>query len=272
MKTARRSIGEPYQCSKAWPADCFVQCGDHGIVGTSKGVYQTAFFEAFPKQPSTFIRGEGKAVSEAEENAWLHYQRILACPDHEYKRHGANSEHGTCVHCNLFSSHVFPPVYACKHCGENEVALEHNSHHFCLKHYCDEMNYYTLSDIKPESLFDEAAFLLIKIQQAAQFKILIEEGLFDKEAIEYQEINHWEKELRDFGTHYGRNKILEIANSMGKSITLFRLMAIKKEMNADEEIHKHVFKEFLSLKEKISKYDIPESIINKIKQIINQTA
>lgn len=272
MKTARRSIGEPYQCCKEWPDDCFVQCGGRGIVGTSTGVYETAFFEAFPKEPSTFIRGEGKTISNAEEDAWNHYQRILACPKHEYQRHGANSEHGTCIHCQLFSSHVFPPVYSCKCCSKNEVVLEHEDHHFCLKHYCEVMSYYKISDIKPESLFDEAAFLLSKIQKAVQFKILIEEGLFDTEAVEYQEINHWEKELRDFDSYYGRNKIIQVANSMNEGITLFRLFAIKKEMNTHEDIYRHIFKEFLGLKEKIAKYDIPESIIDRIKQIIIQSA
>lgn len=272
MKTARRSIGEPYQCRKEWPDDCSVQCGGRGIVGTSTGVYETAFFEASPKDPSTFIRGEGKSILDAEEDAWNRYQRILACPEHEYQRHGAGSEHGICIHCQLFSSHVFPPVYSCKCCGKNEVALEHEGHHFCLTHYCETMSYYKISDIKPESLFDDAAFLQIEIQKAAQFNILIEEGLFDAEAVEYLEINHWEKELRDFNTHYGRNKIIQIANSMNEGIALFRLFSIKKEMNAHADIHRHIFKEFLGLKGKIAKYEIPESIIDRIKRIIIQSA
>ena len=96
MKTARRSFNkEPYNCLKPWPEDCFCQCGGNGVVFTDnssmgelltnpkdqqeaikavlgeeskKTHYKTAFFEAFPKNPSCFIRGEGKTIEEAEEN------------------------------------------------------------------------------------------------------------------------------------------------------------------------------------------------------------
>jgi hypothetical protein len=91
-KTARNSFDKPYDCLKDWPEDCFVQCGGDGIVfeegsleetfksedgllktiatvigsPTEKKHYRTAFFEAFPKKPSCFIRGEGTTIQEAE--------------------------------------------------------------------------------------------------------------------------------------------------------------------------------------------------------------
>lgn len=94
MKTARQSFGQPYSCKKPWDDDIFVQCGGNGIVlsqtdfqkilsdpkesldtlkaiagePTNKKHYRTAFFEAFPKKPNCFLRGEGKTIEEAEEN------------------------------------------------------------------------------------------------------------------------------------------------------------------------------------------------------------
>ena len=47
-----------------WPADCYVQGGDRGVVLTEDGSYWTAFVEAFP---GTFIRGEGVTIADAED-------------------------------------------------------------------------------------------------------------------------------------------------------------------------------------------------------------
>ncbi len=65
MKIARKSFGEAYVCKYEWPEDCFVQCGDNGIV-CGKESYTTAFFEAFPESPKTFLRGEGAFVEETK--------------------------------------------------------------------------------------------------------------------------------------------------------------------------------------------------------------
>ena len=62
---ARMSIGREYDCKYDW--DCFCQAGEHGVVFSSKGSYSTAFFEAFPKKPKCFLRGEGKTVEEIIE-------------------------------------------------------------------------------------------------------------------------------------------------------------------------------------------------------------
>ena len=64
MKEARNSFGKPHQCKFEWPEDCGVQCGEGGLVLDKKGSYTTAFFEAFPKSPSCFLRGEGASIEE----------------------------------------------------------------------------------------------------------------------------------------------------------------------------------------------------------------
>lgn len=106
-----------YETRHDWP--CFVQCGDGGIVFLTKGgSYRTAFFEAFPRNPDTFIRGEGKTVAEAEEECWAKWQKITACPGHEWERRGYKNGGCFCKHCNLFMVGVLEPDEACCICGK----------------------------------------------------------------------------------------------------------------------------------------------------------
>ena len=66
-----------------WPADCVVQWGDRGIVfDRDGGSRSTAFFEAFPTEPATFLRGEGATVVEAEADAFARFTRQRDCPGH----------------------------------------------------------------------------------------------------------------------------------------------------------------------------------------------
>lgn len=74
----------------AWPENCYVQWGDSGIVFTGgKGIsedinilssYVTAFFEAFPRDPDTFIRGEGTTIEEAERKAFAKFTSTALVP------------------------------------------------------------------------------------------------------------------------------------------------------------------------------------------------
>ena len=92
-----------------WPADCAIQGGTTGMVFARSGSYVTAFFEAFPLDPQTFIRGEGETVEAAEEAAWQKWQRVLECPGdvHEFETRGYMNGAGFCIHCGLFQSGVF---------------------------------------------------------------------------------------------------------------------------------------------------------------------
>jgi hypothetical protein len=102
-------------CKHTW--DCFCQAGDSGIVFSKSGNYKTAFFEAFPRDPDTFIRGEGKTIEEAEDDCWAQYEKIKACPNHEFERRGRTDGYAYCKHCNLSGSFLKPTTKCCK-CGE----------------------------------------------------------------------------------------------------------------------------------------------------------
>jgi len=131
------SATKTYECKHDWPEDCFVQYGDRGIVFTAgnmeedlknptellgqviaptKPHYTTAFFEAFPVHPKTFIRGEGKSIDEAEASAWKQLQKHYYCPSHEFERGNYRNGCGTCKHCKLFMSNIFEPTTKCIVC------------------------------------------------------------------------------------------------------------------------------------------------------------
>ena len=95
----------------AWPEDCTVQWGGDGLVFAPDGThaYTTAFFEAFPTEPSTFLRGEGPTVEAAEAEAFAKLERYLACPGHEFEKAGYTNGAGLCKHCRLFRSRIFEP-------------------------------------------------------------------------------------------------------------------------------------------------------------------
>jgi hypothetical protein len=105
-----------------WPEDCYVQGGSHGIVlvhGSlskalttgeldTRGSYRTAFVEAFPAEPKTFLRGEGSTLAEAEEVCWGNYQRVINCGEHEFQQRGYKNGAGICQNCGLFQMGIFP--------------------------------------------------------------------------------------------------------------------------------------------------------------------
>jgi len=129
MKKIKLNHADEYECKQDWPEDCFVQGGGDGIVvskadfdkafsrldmvrgvlrliAKKSAIYHTAFFEAFPESPDTFIRGEGKTVEEAEENAWKQYTKITQCPGHEFEARGYKNGCGFCKRCDLFMANV----------------------------------------------------------------------------------------------------------------------------------------------------------------------
>jgi len=134
-----------------YPWLCFCQCGGNGIVFVKKGEdYRTAFFEAFPRDPDTFIRGEGKTVAEAEEAAWTKWQKILSCPRHEFDRKNYTSGAGVCVHCGLFMMAVFLPAFKCSICGTaTDYSIDKQGRYYCKDHYRDKLP----ADWTPEDWF-----------------------------------------------------------------------------------------------------------------------
>lgn len=97
-----------------WPEDVAVQGGAHGAVFRSQdkgGNYSTAFVEAFP--PGTFLRGEGKTISDAEEACWQKYLTHLACDGNgqhgPYEPRGYENGAGYCTKCGSWFSGVCEP-------------------------------------------------------------------------------------------------------------------------------------------------------------------
>lgn len=133
MKTARKSFGPDYECQKPWDEDMFVQCGDAGLVLQKIGGYRTAFFEAFPKNPSCFLRGEGPTVEEAEAACWEKYQKVRTC-NHEMERRDRRDGYGYCKHC-AYASMVFEPLDKCCKCGvPTRYTTDYKGRHYCKKH------------------------------------------------------------------------------------------------------------------------------------------
>lgn len=120
-----------YNTINEW--DCFCQGGGNGIVFGKEKNYTTAFFEAFPKNPSCFIRGEGETVKDAEIDAWNKYQKILVC-DHEMERRDRTDGYGYCKHCS-YSSTVFEPLTKCCKCKvPTAYTSDYKGRYYCEKH------------------------------------------------------------------------------------------------------------------------------------------
>lgn len=123
MTDVKKTVNEGrYLCQYDWPVDCTVQGDDFSVVLTDdtygdEDTYETAFFEAFPRNPDTFIRGEGETLQEAETNAWNQWQQVLTCPGHEFERPGYKNGAGVCQHCGMFGANVFDPLTTCIICS-----------------------------------------------------------------------------------------------------------------------------------------------------------
>jgi hypothetical protein len=105
-----------YPCAHPWPQDCFVQAGGDGVVVAKEGSYRTAFFEAFPRSPDVFIRGEGETVDAAEEDAWRRYMRVVDGHEHEWDRRDRTDGYAHCLACGI-GCMVFEPLTNCAVCA-----------------------------------------------------------------------------------------------------------------------------------------------------------
>jgi hypothetical protein len=156
-RLASNSFGNPFDCKHEWPLDCLVQCGGDGMVITDKTASmedaltdpavaaevvsgevehrRTAFFEAFPKNPKTFLRGEGGTIEEAEDKCWKHYQKILSCTTHEFERRNRIDGYCFCKHCGL-SGMFMDPLHPCTGCGATSYKQYSTDKHD--KPYCEQ--------------------------------------------------------------------------------------------------------------------------------------
>lgn len=212
MKTARRSFNKtPYICKKSWSEDTFCQCGGDGVVFTegsmektltdpkesidaiktvlgeesTKKHYRTAFFEAFPNNPSCFIRGQGKTIEEAENQAWLKYEKILSCNNHDWDRKGRSDGYAYCIKCPLSGSFL-EPLTKCMVCQiPTSEHTDKNENYFCLNHYYN---------LDVEQAVSDNEKVLGFSKEKLQFHFLEEKCLF-KEISKLVEINPklWKK-------------------------------------------------------------------------------
>lgn len=142
-----KKMRDNYQPKYEWPSNCKTQWGGDGIVikgwdflGFMEGgmdsakevietktekeketerFYRTAFFEAFPRDPNTFIRGEGETIEDAEKSAWYQFQKVSACDHPEYDRRGYQNGAAFCATCGFFNPYYSEPVSTCCICGVN---------------------------------------------------------------------------------------------------------------------------------------------------------
>lgn len=118
--------------------DISIQGGENGLVCAGRESYRTAFVEAFPRDPRTFIRGEGKTIREAETNAWNQYHKILSCEQHEFERRGYRNGLGICKHCDYAKKDTFDPLETCNTCGvATYFCVDADNNFYCEDHTSD---------------------------------------------------------------------------------------------------------------------------------------
>lgn len=269
-KQARKSYGEPYTCHFDWPENCFVQCGEKGIVGKKDGVYTTAFFEAFPKEPNTFIRGEGVNIQEAEKDAWEQHMKHCSCPSHNYKRYFEDSEHGICINCNLFTSHVFPPVHRCVVCQKSEINFTgFDERLYCLNHFIEEVEGYSAEEVenKDHNYKDYYQYLS---KDVFILKILTELELFDFSEPEYKEKNRIDDKIKKPFLSYEHKTIIKTANDFNIGLSILNMIKIKRELQRNSSFYRSFFLNYLSEENIINKDDYYTDITADLKGFIEK--
>lgn len=114
--TERMIVNTDQPSRHPWPEDCYIQGGGRGIVfGAPTGTYRTAFVEAFPRNPNTFLRGEGPTIAAAEDACWVQYERIQNCAggggEHgPYEPRQYRNRAGFCTRCGAWFPRVLPEL------------------------------------------------------------------------------------------------------------------------------------------------------------------
>jgi hypothetical protein len=108
------------------------------VTSGNKPNYRTAFFEAFPRVPDTFIRGEGATIEEAEEKAWCQYQKYFDCDHPSFEPRDYQNGAGYCTKCGLWFPNVIPPFHPCTSCGiPTWYSQDKDGGWWCEKHNAD---------------------------------------------------------------------------------------------------------------------------------------
>ncbi len=258
-KLASKTFGDDYECKKEWPEDCYVQCGDSGLViGKEKSKsYITAFFEAFPNEPKTFIRGEGKDLEEAESKAYSLFLKYSACAGHVFVRRD-DSEHGNCSLCGMFASNVLEPVFCCSVCNKEKSNIDFGGKHYCVEHFIEAVKpfkgNYNLDEIQPYyGVFSEYEINKYHIEKALYLSLCIKHNLFNNEIPEYIEFNRIEKEDYKFRLHLhnvalSRYKQINEKEKILK-LSIHKFSKIKDLAFIDENVYENLFMNFHNISE-----------------------
>jgi hypothetical protein len=235
-----------YECQCPWPDDIFVQCGGSGVVLSKQGNYKTAFFEAFPNNPSTFIRGEGETIEKAEANCFSKYEKIMKCDGHVYKR--LHAEHGVCEKCGLFTSYCFPPEAKCSVCGKEHVNFSLDKEPLCFKHYLEAVNNITPDKIANATSYMEKSTLKYALKHKGEYDVVLENNLLDL-SVDYK-IQRYMDELSKGFIKFEVSLSGKVADLMeGKIPTLGFLRASTasdKVLEQNPELFKNIFRWYLN--------------------------
>lgn len=110
-----------------WPSGWSFQAGGGHIDNIGN-----CFFEAFGEK--YYIRGEGKDIIEAENNAFHKYNAYENCK-HEFKRLSEGSDIGICTTCGCRMRDVFEILVKCDACNIGGATHYKNNAVYCFKHY-----------------------------------------------------------------------------------------------------------------------------------------
>lgn len=114
--TPRKIKNTQIEAQHPWPEDVYVQGGAQGVVfQPGKNSYRTGFVEAFPRNPNSFLRGEGETIEEAEGDCWRQFEVWRDCDGSgqghgPYERGGYTNGAGFCTKCGIWLNNVLPPV------------------------------------------------------------------------------------------------------------------------------------------------------------------
>jgi hypothetical protein len=258
MKQARCSGSKHgkniFDCHYDWPEDCFVQCGEGGVVFKDQDTYVTAFFEAFPLEPKTFIRGEGKTIQDAEKDTWKKYLKILNCKEHDYQRY--HSEHAICKLCGLFTTNYFPPETSCHVCNKKECSFEtidRPKKILCAEHFVDYA----------EKLQNENNHMFYKYvkEKGIELKIFLKYKNYDKDYPDYKISREYQEQNNIFQQFYHNFRVILYEEIKKQNKVKNYIDFINKFDEVKLIFHKDVYLLFLHKKE-----DKEHEIIQKIIQ------
>lgn len=251
---AKKGFGGTYECQQNWPEDTYVQCGDSGLVYGGARSYITAFFEAFPKDPKTFIRGEGESLEAAELAAFNKLLKYKACDGHVYAKMD-NSEHGDCTKCGLFTSHCFPPAHQCHVCQKQNInyTIDYVDY-YCREHFLEQLPNiqanYSIDDIPPYGgMTDTYENQKYTLREMLFTQCALKYNLINLELPEYAEKNRMDKVEDTFDRHC-YNLFAQLYNRLNESrpendkFSISRIMfpKIKQHIILAPELFEKIFR------------------------------